>query len=138
MRTMIIRKHALGAVIVVDAIRTSAHIDLLNQLQRGRVEHRDFVLAAVAGEAVLESGSDRGSMNAWRIGDRADDFAIVGVEDFDLSTVRDVEPARRAVDGNVIKTTDASNRIAADNLVAGAALNQQTAEQYDGQHCFRH
>ena len=77
-------------------------------------------------------------MNAWRIGDRADDFAIVGVEDFDLSTVRDVEPARRAVDGNVIKTTDASNRVVADNLVAGAALNQQTAEQDDGQHCFRY
>ena len=106
-------------------------------MQGGRVEHRDFVLAAVAGEAVLEPGSDRSTMDARRVGDRADNFASVGVDDFDLSGMRNVEAARRAVDVDVIPAAGASNRIAADNLVAGAALNQQAAEQDDGQHRFR-
>src|SRR3989442_6586625 len=85
MRTVIIREYALGSGIVVDAVRASAHIDLFNELQRSRVKHRDFVLAAIAGEAVLESGSDRGAMNARRVGDRTDNLTSVDVDDFDLS-----------------------------------------------------
>src|SRR2546425_8690630 len=67
------------------AVRASAHIDLFYELQRGRVKHRDFVLAAIAGEAVLESGSDRSTMNARRVGDRTDNLTSVDVDDFDLS-----------------------------------------------------
>ena len=85
---------------------------------------------------MLESGSDR-PVNARRIRDRAYDLTGVGVDDFDLSGMRDVEPARRAVDVDIIPTASASNRIAADNLVAGAALDQQAAEQDDSQHRFR-
>src|SRR5262245_7856178 len=133
MRTVIIGEYALRAVIVVDAIRAFAHVDLLNQLERRRVKHRHFALATIAGEAMLGRRGDA-AMNTGRIGDRANNFAAVGIDNFDLIGMRDIEATRRAVDVDVIPSARASNRIAADNLVPGTALNQQTAEQDDGQH----
>src|SRR5262245_11737702 len=58
-RAMIIGEYALRSRIVIDAVRPLADIDFLDELQRGRVEHRDLILPAVAGESMFESRSNR-------------------------------------------------------------------------------
>src|SRR5215475_11780795 len=53
-RTVVIGEHSLRPRVVVDAVGPLADIDLLDELQRRGVEHRDLVLPAIAGESVLK------------------------------------------------------------------------------------
>src|SRR6266851_3665222 len=128
-RAVVVGEHAFRFGIVVDAVRPLADVDLLDKCQGRRVEHRDLVLAAIAGEAVFESRGDRGPMDAGSICDRADEFATVRVQNFDLSRMRNVEPPRRTVDRDVIKAAGAANRVMARDLIAGRALKEQGAEK---------
>src|SRR6266478_615608 len=123
--TVIVGEDALCALVVVDAIRPFAYIDLLDQLERRRVEHRDLILTPIAGESVLESRGDRNPMDARCVGNCTDDFTGIGVHDVHLSSVRDVEPPRGVVQHNVIETANTGNRITADQLVGGTALHQK-------------
>src|SRR6266850_1953216 len=43
---VIVGEDALRALVIVDAIRPFTYIDLLDQLKRRRVEHRDLILAS--------------------------------------------------------------------------------------------
>src|SRR5262249_25478878 len=115
---MIVGENALGAGIVVDAIRSLADIDLIDQLERVRIEHRDFVLAPIAGESVFEFRSNGRPVNSRRIADCADHFSAVRIYDVDLSAVRDIKPARGAVDVKVVKSSVAGNGILSHDLVA--------------------
>lgn len=78
---------------------------------------------------MLEWRSDSGAMDARRVRNRADDFAAVGIQNFDLGSVRDIEPARRTIYRDVIKAAGAAYRIATDDLIASCALKQQRAEE---------
>src|SRR6202040_2239258 len=53
-RSMIVREHPLRPRIVVDSVRSLAYINLLYKLQCRGIEHRDFILAAVAREPMFE------------------------------------------------------------------------------------
>jgi len=71
-------------------------------------------------------------MNTRRVGDRADELSAVRVEDFDLGCVRNIEPSRRTVDRDAIRTTDAANRLMARDLVTARAFKQHGAEDKNG------
>jgi hypothetical protein len=96
-RTVVIGENALGGGIVVDAIRPLADIDFLDELQGRGIEHGNFVLAPVAGEAVLEFRCNGGAVYARRIRNGAHHLAGVDIQDFYLVGVRDVQPPRGAV-----------------------------------------
>src|SRR4026209_1475378 len=117
---MIVSEDALGAGIVVDAVRSFTHVDLVDELQRRRIEHRDFILAAVAGEPMLELRSERHAVNSRRIRDRSDELTGVGVDHVHLRAVRKVETPRRAIDRYIVKPTIPRNRVARLNLVSAA------------------
>ncbi len=88
---MIVGEHAFGFWFVINTIGTFAHIDLLDEGERSRIKHRDFILAAVTGEAMLERRCNRSPVHARRFRNRADHLSTVSVKNFDLSPVRNVE-----------------------------------------------
>jgi hypothetical protein len=55
MRAVVIGKYAVRLRVVIDAIAAFADFYLLDELEVSGIEHRDFVLLAVAGEAFLRS-----------------------------------------------------------------------------------
>ena len=69
---MIVSEDALRGRVIIDAVRSFPDIDFLNQLQCRRVEHRNFIFPAVAGEPMFEFGSNRYPVYAGRVGDGAD------------------------------------------------------------------
>src|SRR5439155_5247794 len=72
MRAMIVSEDALRGRVIVDAVRSFSDINLLNQLQRDGVKHRNFIFPAVAGEPMFEFGSNRYPVYARRVGDGPD------------------------------------------------------------------
>src|ERR1700682_4010333 len=104
---MIVGEHAFGFWFVINSIGAFAHIYLLDEGERRRVEHRDFILTPVTGKAMLEGRGNRSPVHARRVRNRADWLPAVSVKNFDLGPVRNIEPPRRAINRYVIKATDA-------------------------------
>src|SRR5204863_9768363 len=136
-RTVIVSEDALGPRIVVDAIRPLPHIDFLNKLEVRGIEHRDFVLAPIAGESVFEFGCNRDPMHARRVCDGTHQLSAIGVQNVDLSRVRNVDPPRRTVYGYVIKTSDSGHRITAHYLVISRTLQQDRGRKRQYQNALR-
>src|SRR6266508_5466957 len=124
-RTVVIGEHSLRSRIVVDAVGPLADFDLLDDLQRRGVEHRDLILPAIAGEAALEVRCDRDTVDSRRVRDCAHDLSVISIQDVYLGPVRNVEPPRRTVQRHVIKTADAGDRVTTYYLVVSRALQQQ-------------
>ncbi len=76
--------------------------DDLERLQRREVEHRDGVVLAVAGKAVIELRREGDAMHAVGGRDPAQDPAGVGIEHLDARAVGHVKAARRGIDADVI------------------------------------
>ncbi len=123
-RTVVIGENPFRGWVIVDAIRPLADIDFLDELQGGWVEHRNFVLPAIAGKSVFEFRRDRDTVNARRVRDGANKFSVIGVDDVHLSRVRNVDPPRRAVDANVIPPACARYGITGHDLIVGCAGQQ--------------
>ena len=75
--------------------------------------------AAVAHEAAVQLRRDRDAVNARRIGDVADHFARVDIDDDDVGRMRDIEPARRAVDGQIVPAAFAADLDLAEEVITG-------------------
>src|SRR6185295_1477486 len=122
MTPVIIGKDAFGARIVIDSVWSLAYINLINQLQRGRIKHRDFVLATVAGETMFELRRDSNTVHAGRVGNGPNQFTVIGVHNVDLCAMRKIKSASSAIDGYVVKPAIAGNRIASLEFVSCTAL----------------
>src|SRR5262245_36761284 len=109
---MIVSEHAFRARIVIDSVRSLADVDFVDELQRRWIEHRNFVLAAIAGESVFELRSDRDAVNAGCISDGSDERAVVGIDYVNLGAVREIQAPRVAIDGYVVEAAIARHRIA--------------------------
>src|SRR5262249_46734671 len=133
-RAVIVGEDPLGAGIVIDPVGTFTDVYLVNELQRSRVEHRNLVLAAIAGKSVLEGGCDRGSVDSRCVADRPDDLAAIGIYNVNLSRVRNVKPPRRFIERDVIKPAAAGNGITAYYLIVGGALQQQRGGEETSQY----
>src|SRR6185503_14537797 len=115
---MIVGEHAFRARIVIDSVRSLADVDLIDELQGRWIEHRNFVLAAVARKPVLELRSDRDAMNARGIGDGADERAVVGIDYVHLGTVREIQAPRVAIDCYVVEAAIAGYGIASLDFIS--------------------
>jgi hypothetical protein len=58
-------------------------------------------------------------VDAGRVRDVADDLVGFEIDDRDVAGVRDVQPVRGAVDGQVVPAALAADRDLADDVVAG-------------------
>src|SRR6476661_5346854 len=119
---MIVGKDAFGSRIIINSVWSFADIDLVNQLQRGWIEHRDFVLATIAGETMFELRRDSNTVNAGSVGNGPNQLAVVRIHNVDLCAMRKIEPACVAIDGYVVKAAIAWNRIARFEFVGSTGL----------------
>src|SRR5262249_31994037 len=94
---MIVCEHSLGGRIVVNSVGSSANVNLLDEMKRRDVKHRDFVFPAVACEAVFELGCERYPVNTGSIGDCSNELSVVGVHYIDLRSMRKVDATRLRV-----------------------------------------
>src|SRR5258705_2649089 len=122
MSPVIIGKDAFSARIVVDSVWSLADVNLINQLQRSGIEHRDFVLATVAGETMFELRCDSNTMHAGSVGNGPNQLTVVSVHNVDLCAMRKIKPPSIAIDGYVVKPAIAWNRIASLEFVSRDAL----------------
>src|SRR5256885_14720746 len=62
-------------------------------------------------------------MNAWGVGNRANQFTIVGIDNVDFGSMREIKPPRGTVDRDVIPAAVAGNWIFCLDLVSRTALH---------------
>ena len=84
--------------LINDGVGILAGLDFAQNLQRFDVEDGDVVVGAVAGEAFAEIGGDGDAVDAFGVGNGADELVGRGVDHFGLRAVRDVETMIGAVD----------------------------------------
>ena len=89
--------------------------------------------AAVAHEPAVQFRSDGNAVNAWRIGDIADDLAGVDIDDDDMGRVGNVEAARGRVDGEVVPPALAADFDFAEKVVTGRGSEQDGSSDGRGE-----
>src|SRR5712671_3407441 len=93
---------ALGGRIVNNGVGIRVGLCGADGLQSFEIENRDGVGAAIAGEAAAEVGGHGDAVDAWRVRDVAFDSVGVGIHDYNVRAMRDVNAAGVAVDVNVV------------------------------------
>src|SRR5713101_4243449 len=112
---------ALGGGVVNDGVGIGVGFYGADGFQSFEVKDGDGVGAAVAGEAAAEVGSDGDAVHALRVGNVAFDGVGVGVHDYGVRGVGDVDAARVAVDVDVVPAFIAGDGDGLDDVVAGGA-----------------
>src|SRR6185369_16462794 len=139
---MIVCEDALRSRIVIDAIRSAPDVDLVDELQRCWIEHRNFVLSTVAGESVFELGGECDAMNSRCVSDSSNQLAIVRIDYIHLRAMRQVQTPSSAIDRYVVKAAIAGDRVARLDFVSSTALprnerqDEDRSEEFQGEiHC---
>src|SRR6266851_6131057 len=112
---------ALGGGVINDGVGISVGFYGADGFQSFEIEDGDSVGAAVAGEAAAEVGGDSDAVHALRVGNVAFDGVGVGVHDYGVRGVGDVDAARVAVDVDVVPAFIAGDGNGLDDVVAGGA-----------------
>ena len=110
---------ALGSGIVNDGVGIRAGLRAADDLQRLQIEDGDGAGASVGGEAAAEFGSERDAVDALGVGDFADNFAGVHVEDDDFCRARNKQAARGRIEVQVIPEAFAAERDFLQQMIAG-------------------
>src|SRR5712671_424230 len=123
---------ALSCGIINDGVRIRVGFCGADGLQSFEIENRDGVGAAIAGEAAAEVCGYGDAVYAWCVGNVAFDGVGVGIHDYDVGAVGDVDAAGVAVDVNVVPAFVAGNGNGLDDVVAGSAGLGSGAGKYSG------
>jgi len=100
-----------------DVVRASSGGDGCGDGEGGAIEGDDGVGATVSDVAEFACGVESDGVDAVQIGDRADGFASVGVDDIDFSAVGDVEAMRAGIGDRVIPAAITANFPVVDDVV---------------------
>ena len=125
---------AVGGGIIDDRIRFLPGGDFCDWLQSLQVKDGDGRRLTVADESAAELGSDGDAMDARSFGDSADEAKRVDVHYFDLCSVRNIKPAGRRIDSEIVPTAGARDRNLFDDGVAavlGSGKSNATQDNDD-------
>ena len=96
--------------VVKDRIGILARFHFRDCLQCFEVDDARGRFLPVAGKAAAQIGRDRKTVDALGVGDLAGNRIFCQVDDDDLRRVRDIEPVRCRIDGEIIPTAFAADR----------------------------
>src|SRR5439155_2337603 len=108
----------LRGAIVNDGIRTGPGRDRSQRLERLQVEDSHGVGPAVADEATAELGSERDTVDAFRVGNVTHHFKAVGIHHHDVCATGNIKAARDAIAGEVVPEALAAEDLFRDQMVA--------------------
>src|SRR5262249_22105091 len=92
--------------IVDDRIRVLVGLDLTGLLESLEIENDDLARIAISDKPAPEIVEYNDAVAPFQIRNGADDGPVVGIEHFDLGTMREIDTARRGVKRNVVEILD--------------------------------
>jgi len=114
-------EHALGERIVNGAVSVFIGFDIAERLKRSEIEHGGIGGAAVGGVSLVEFVGDGNAVGTLRVGDIADDFALIGINNDEVCAARNEQAMGGGIDFEVIPAAGAAEFYFFGEMIAGSA-----------------
>src|ERR1700676_3076222 len=101
-------KDKLGRGIVDNGVRVRRALDFVGDLQGLKIEHRYVGGISIGDKSFAELRKNDNTMAALQAGNGAHYGKVIGIEHFDLSTMREIDTSCRGIYGDVIEIFAAS------------------------------